>query len=205
MVKVGIINTFTSNIQSVINAITVMGFKNFETLNSYDDYNSSFSHIIFPGVGTFESNMKIIIDRKIDRIINEAFDNDLYYLGICIGMQVLATNGKENGNHKGLNIIKGSVQKLSVSNYRLPHIAWNEVDITKNDKLLKEINNKESFYFVHSYFFNANYDKNIVGITNYNNSFASIIKRNNFYGVQFHPEKSQVQGLRIIKNFLDLK
>ena len=120
-------------------------------------------------------------------------------------MQVLATNGKENGDHKGLNIIKGSVQKLSVNNYRLPHIAWNEVDITKNDKLLKEINNKESFYFVHSYFFNANYDENIVGITNYNNSFASIIKRNNFYGVQFHPEKSQVQGLRIIKNFLDLK
>jgi glutamine amidotransferase len=203
--KIGIINTFTSNIQSVINALISQEYKNFKIIESYSDYDETFSHIIFPGVGTFESNMKKIIDKKINLVIKEAFKNNLFYLGICVGMQVLASSGEEGGKQDGLNIIEGSVQKLSNKNYRLPHIGWNELIIKKNDNLLGEINNNESFYFVHSYFFNAKNDKNVIATTKYENIFPSIVKINNFYGVQFHPEKSQSQGLMLIKNFLNLK
>jgi len=203
--KIGIINTFTSNIQSVINALKLIGYTDYIIINSYDDYNKSCSHLIFPGVGTFDSNMKVITDKKIDLIIKDAFKNNIFYLGICVGMQILATIGKENGDHKGLDIIKGTVQKLKNFKHRLPHIGWSEINIIKKDNLLKEIKDKECFYFVHSYFFNTYLNENVIAFAEYENSFPSIIKKNNFYGVQFHPEKSQTQGLRLIKNFLDLK
>ena len=203
--KIGIINTYTSNIQSVINALMSQGYSSYEVIESYNDYEKDFSHIIFPGVGTFQSNMKAILDRKIDLVIKEAFKNNIFYLGICVGMQVLATTGEEDGEHKGLDIIKGHVQRLPNNHFRLPHIGWSELNIKNKDGLLKEINNKDSFYFVHSYFFNTVENSNVLATTEYENIFPSIVKKNNFYGVQFHPEKSQNQGLALIKNFLKLK
>ena len=201
--KIAIINTFSSNIQSVINALAFLGYKKFQIIESINDYDPTFTHIIFPGVGTFESNMKSIIDKKIDIVIKESFKNNKFYLGICIGMQILATTGEENGNHQGLDIIEGTVQRLQSS--KLPHIGWNEVHITINDNLLKDITTVESFYFVHSYFFNSKNKELVLATTNYGNNFSSIVKKNNFYGVQFHPEKSQFQGLKLIKNFLNLR
>ena len=127
-------------------------------------------------------------------------------LGICLGMQILATNGYENNKKtKGLNLIKGEVVKFKSKNIKLPHIGWSEVKQSMDDKLFDGIDNKSDFYHCHSYVFKANDNKNIIGYSNYREKFATVIKRDNIYGVQFHPEKSLKFGLRLINNFLKIE
>ena len=164
------------------------------------------THIVLPGQGAFNSCIEGLrsIDGMIDSLENNVLNKKKPFLGICVGMQLLAEEGRENGTHDGLGWIKGSTKKLQPNNMKLPHMGWNNVNvINKNFDMDFPIDNLD-FYFVHSYYFDCFDKKNIIATTDYDLSFPSIVGKENIYGVQFHPEKSSNQGLRLINSFLKL-
>ena len=163
------------------------------------------THIVLPGQGAFVSCMEGL--QKIPGMVDSLLENILIkkkpFLGICIGMQLLANTGYENGTHSGLGWIGGEIKKIPQKNLKLPHMGWNEVIVKKNNDLIKDGNIK-NFYFVHSYYFDCNSDENELATTDYGLNFSSVISKDNIYGVQFHPEKSSVQGLMLLNNFIKL-
>ena len=164
------------------------------------------SHIVLPGQGAFKSCINGLnnISGMIDALNTSVVKNKRPFLGICIGMQLLADYSFENGKHRGLGWIKGSVKKMNVKELKLPHMGWNNTKIVNNSHKMKFSQQNKDFYFVHSYFFDCFDEKNIIGLTNYGLNFPSIVGKENIYGVQFHPEKSSKQGLRLINSFLKL-
>ena len=121
------------------------------------------------------------------------------FLGICVGMQMLASESEEKGLHKGLGWIDGRIKHLSKENIKMPHMGWNLVTPVKENNIIKKI---DDYYFVHSYCFECKKDENKLAETMYGMNFTSIVGKENIYGVQFHPEKSSSQGLSLIKNFV---
>ena len=164
------------------------------------------THIVLPGQGAFKSCISGLkdISGMIEALEESVIKNKKPFLGICVGMQLLADDSLENGKHIGLGWIKGSIKKLEVKNLKLPHMGWNNAKIINNSFRMKFIQENKDFYFVHSYFFDCFHIKNIIGMTQYGLNFPSIVAKENIYGVQFHPEKSSNQGLQLIKNFLFL-
>ena len=142
----------------------------------------------------------------VEKIKEATLKNEIPLLGICLGMQLLANKGFEVEETKGLGLIKGEVRLLkSIDNLeKIPHVGWNEVEIINNSYIFDGINNGTDFYFVHSYQFIPEGSNNIITKTPYCGGFVSSIQENNIYGVQFHPEKSQKSGFKIIENFLKL-
>ena len=170
--------------------------------NSSSDIKNS-SHLILPGVGAFGASIeKIKNNIQIDLLENEVKNKKKPFLGICIGMQILADKGFEFGEHDGLGWIEGTVRKLKAK--VLPHIGWNNIQIKKQTPIFLNLKNVDDFYFVNSYAFNVK-DKNlIISETNYETTFCSAVQKENIFGVQFHPEKSQKTGQQLIHNFLKL-
>jgi imidazole glycerol-phosphate synthase subunit HisH len=201
--QIGIINTKTSNIKSVINALNYLGYKKFKLITEFTD--EKFTHLIMPGNGNYKSNMDIIYKNKLDKLIIKHYEDNKFFFGICVGMQILSTYGFETKKEKGLNIIEGDVIKIPTKSLRLPHIGWNELCITKKDIITKDINNMSSFYFLHSYYFDIKNKIDLIGTVLFDKDLPAIIKKNNFYGVQFHAEKSQYNGLKLIDKFLKLR
>ena len=163
------------------------------------------SHVILPGQGAFGTCMKSLssIPNMIDELYEFAVVKKKPFLGICVGMQLLALDSEENGMHKGLGWIEGHIKKLPSRNLKMPHMGWNSIKLTK--KTTTTIHPKElDYYFVHSYYFQCLDKENILAETLYGISFASIVVKENIYGVQFHPEKSSNQGLEIIRQFIEL-
>jgi glutamine amidotransferase len=193
--------------QSFLKTIKDNNIKAEVVISNDPDVISNSSHIVLPGQGAFSSCMNGL--KKIPKMIKTLEENIINYkkpfLGICVGMQLLAETGYENGAHQGLGWIGGSIKKLDVGDLKLPHMGWNNVKLKKNlfnkSLFFKE---KDDFYFVHSYYFDCFDKENIIATTNYGINFPSIIGKENIYGVQFHPEKSSDQGLSLIKNFLSL-
>lgn len=203
--KIVIIDSNIGNVGSVKRAIHHFGYQAIIS-NKHEDINTA-SHLILPGVGSFDEGMKKIHDNQIaDVLIEAATIKNTPVLGICLGMHLLATKGYENNKEtNGLNIIPGLVKKLKKnSEFKLPHIGWNQIVIKEKNKIFKNILDNSDFYFIHSYEFICEDEENNIGISNYCSEFSSIINQNNVYGVQFHPEKSLEQGLQIIKNFLEI-
>ena len=164
----------------------------------------SSTHIVLPGQGAFETCINGLkqIPGMIDELNNFVVVKKKPFFGICVGMQLLANNSLENGNHNGLGWIDGTIEKLPSENLKMPHMGWNSIRVL--NKNLK-INPKETdYYFVHSYYFNCKNKDNIMAETNYGINFPSIVNKENIYGLQFHPEKSSDQGLGIIKSFIKL-
>ena len=163
------------------------------------------SHIILPGQGAFETCMEGLKNIKgmIDALSQSVLIQKKPFLGICVGMQLLATKSYENGTHQGLGWIDGEIIKIPQTELKLPHMGWNEVLTKKENKLIQDEEVK-NYYFVHSYVFDCKSKKNEVASTNYGLNFTSMISKENIYGVQFHPEKSSSQGLKIIRNFISL-
>jgi len=163
------------------------------------------SHVVLPGQGAFKSCIDGLkkINGMIDALENFALKQKKPFLGICVGMQLLATQSEEKGKHNGLNWISGNIKKLPTEDLKMPHMGWNEV--TPNTLVKKNIIlEKNDYYFVHSYYFDCDDENNIMAKTSYGIDFASIVFKENIYGVQFHPEKSSIQGLSLISNFLNL-
>jgi len=164
------------------------------------------THIVLPGQGAFKACMEGLsnISGMIDELSKAVLEKKTPFLGICIGMQLLSNLSYENGEHKGLGWIGGKIKKLPNKNLKMPHMGWNVVKTNHKNNLLINISNSIDFYFVHSYYFDCENLENQIGTTNYGINFTSIISKENIYGVQFHPEKSSKQGLKLIKNFLTL-
>jgi len=170
--------------------------------NNLEDIKNS-THIVLPGQGAFSTCMKNIKNTTglIDELYEFAIVKKKPFLGICVGMQMLALDSEENGKHQGLGWINGHIKLLPTNNLKMPHMGWSTVKpINLNEENI--INNSEDFYFVHSYYFKCKNNENILAETQYGINFASIVGKENIYGVQFHPEKSSSQGLNLIKNFL---
>ena len=161
------------------------------------------THIVLPGQGAFSTCMNGL--KKTDGLIDELSEFALIkkkpFLGICVGMQMLAKISEENGDHEGLGWIDGQIKLLPGDNLKLPHMGWNLATPT-NSKYSNLISIKNDYYFVHSYYFDCANKDNILAETKYGTNFASIVGKENIYGVQFHPEKSSSQGLNLLKEFI---
>ena len=181
-----------------INAEVIISDSPLDILNS--------SHIVLPGQGAFKSCISGLksIDGMIRALEKFAIKEKKPFLGICVGMQLLATESEENGIHEGLNWIPGKIKKLPSKNLKMPHMGWNEIVLSKSIKQKNLLIKEDNYYFVHSYYFDCYDKKHILGKTNYGIDFTSIIFKENIYGVQFHPEKSSLQGLELIKRFIEL-
>ena len=202
--SVAIIDYGVGNIRSVYNAFRYCDPSIEIDIVSNPECLSKYSKIILPGVGAFQDAMKKIIAAGFDEAIIREATNGKHILGICLGMQLLGTCSFEFGKFNGLNIIEGEVHSFEFVGMDLknPHVGWNSVHYNLEDVLFKEVQNDSDFYFLHSYYFvpkNSNY---ALCCTDYGINFASVIKKDNVYGVQFHPEKSQKAGLHLLKNFL---
>lgn len=160
--------------------------------------------VILPGVGAFSDGMAALKLKGFDDELKQFAEARGHLLGICLGMQMLATLGEENGLTTGLDIIPGKVKRLGDNqpDLRLPHVGWNNVNHRCADSLFQGIPTGADFYFVHSYFFSPKEEEDVLGTAVYGSSFPAIVRRNNVYGVQFHPEKSQKYGLQMLSNFL---
>ncbi len=205
MNKVLVIDYNTGNVDSVIKALKLFS-KDVKFSSSRKDLDQAYK-IILPGQGSYDHAINELKRKNLFEIIKKKhFSENIPIMGICLGMQILSTYGYENHQKtEGLNIIPGEVIKMEQSPNSLPHIGWNEVFFKDKDILFKNIQNNSDFYFIHSYKFVPNNKEDIIGLTNYNSKFASIIKKNNCYGIQFHPEKSLKKGLKLIENFLKIK
>ena len=161
------------------------------------------THIVLPGQGAFSTCMNGL--KKTHGLIDELSEFALIkkkpFLGICVGMQMLAKKSEEKGDHEGLGWIDGQIKLLPGDNLKLPHMGWNLV-IPTNSKYNNLISTKNDYYFVHSYYFDCANKDNILAETKYGTNFASIVGKENIYGVQFHPEKSSSQGLNLLKEFI---
>ena len=161
------------------------------------------THVVLPGQGAFSTCMNGL--KKTDGLIDELSEFALIkkkpFLGICVGMQMLANISEENGNHEGLGWIDGRIKLLPEDNLKLPHMGWNLV-MPINSTYNNLISTKNDYYFVHSYYFECADKDNILAETKYGTNFASIVGKENIYGVQFHPEKSSSQGLNLLKEFI---
>ena len=204
MTNVCILDYGSGNVKSVFNLVDYLGY-NVKISNSKKDLNWS-SHIILPGVGSFGGSMRKIEESlSVDFLKEQIVSKEKQFLGICVGMQVLADKGFEFEEINGLGLIEGDVRKLDSGGLPLPHIGWNEIRIEKQIDLLKNISEFPDFYFVHSYCYNMKNNKYVAASTNYGSDFPSIIQKKNIYGVQFHPEKSQKTGQLLLKNFFNIK
>ena len=165
--------------------------------------------IVLPGVGSFKDGMKHLEDLNLIELLNnEVIKNKKLFLGVCLGMQLLAIKSYENGDTNGLEWIDAEVIKFDFKTnnkkLKIPHVGWNNVIFKNKNILLKDIPNNSDYYFVHSYHFTTNEDI-VTSTTKYGFNFVSSVNKDNIYAFQFHPEKSQEVGLKIIENFVNLK
>ena len=207
--NVTIVDYQSGNISSVINSFTEVAKDkvNLEVTSDIEKINSS-DKIVLPGQGSFKSCVDSLnkINGLVDTLKEFAITKKKPLLGICVGLQIFADVGYEEAETKGLGWIPGKVSKIDNQNkkFKLPHIGWNEIEIQKESKILKGIKNKSHMYFVHSYEFIPE-DKSIISATtDYSSKIVCSVERDNLFGTQFHPEKSDKIGLKIIDNFIKL-
>ena len=193
----------TGNVDSVLKA--VKKFNKTVVLSEDAKIIENANRLILPGQGSFDYGMRKLKDLNlIDLIKNFGIKQKKPILGICLGMQILANFGYENNKvTEGLGLIEGEIKLIDTS-LRLPHIGWNEVMFSSNNILLNDIKNNSDFYFVHSYYFDCKSKENIIGRSMYGVEFPTIVNEKKIFGVQFHPEKSLKNGLKIINNFLNI-
>ena len=188
------------NIGSLSNAIYSQGWDPILVSKPIDI--NDISHLIIPGVGAYDAAMRLLSQKNLIPFINQFASAGKPLMGICLGMQILSTTGSENCESEGLGLISGNVRLMSSSeNCKLPHVGWNNISLSQDHILLEGIKENIDFYFVHSFCFEAEYQKNIIAHTEYETTFSSIVAHKNIFGTQFHPEKSQKNGLKIIDNF----
>lgn len=192
------------NLRSVQKAFEKIGF--YPTITHDHDRIKEASHIVLPGVGAFGDAMTNLNNLGLVELLNtQILEQKKPFLGICLGMQLLATKGYEFGEHKGLGWIEDSeVVRFDETGLKIPHVGWNEINFHNPSILFKDIPDHSDFYFVHSYYFDAP-KTYVTAECNYGSSFICAIQKENIFATQFHPEKSQIHGLKIIKNFANFK
>jgi glutamine amidotransferase len=202
--KIAIIDYGMGNIHSVAKAIEICGVK--PLITSKRNEISSADKILLPGVGAFDDAMQELNKLGLVSLILEQVSSKKPFLGICLGMQLLLESSQEAKINKGLGILGGQVVKFSAGqDLKVPHMGWNDFKVVSKDcLLLSGITGNGQVYFCHSYYPEPS-DKSVIAATsNYGLEFGCVLWKDNVYGVQFHPEKSQAVGLKIIKNFVEL-
>lgn len=204
--KIVVIDYGAGNVESVINALSlVKGNAEIILSNKVSDLRSA-HHLILPGVGAFGDCMNGLksIEGFLSELRQQVLKEKKPFLGVCVGMQVLASSGNEDGVHAGLGFINGVVEKISGENLKVPHMGWNNISI-KGSKhaVLKDIKDGEHFYFANSYHFISQNENNVLAQVEYGSKLTAIIAKENILGAQFHPEKSGEAGLIFLKNFLN--
>ena len=205
MKKVGIVDYGMGNLDSVVRAVEECGGDPIVIATPYAF--NSVNSIILPGVGAFATGMQNIRERGLEEALNtQLVSKGIPTLGVCLGMQLLATQGDEGGETRGLGWIEGEVKRLAPNgqDHRIPHVGWNEVLFAQDSLLFKGVPSGKDFYFVHSYYLKCKNREDVIATTPYCGGFASAVGRGNILGVQFHPEKSQRVGFQVIRNFLAL-
>ena len=200
----GLIDGQSGNIGSIKKAIKdLINEKPYQLKIIQGNFNpNNFDKIILPGQGAYATLISNLKKLKIIHPLKQYLDDNKSYLGICVGMQILSDEGHEDKITKGLGIISGKIKKFSNKKLIIPHMGWNTISVNKADPIVKKNLNEKDFYFVHSYIYENINKENILGLTTYGKNFPSIINKGNIYGVQFHPEKSHKNGLKLIKNFI---
>ena len=205
--KVVIIDYGSGNLQSVFNALElVKNSSHLIQISSNPADLISATCIILPGVGAFGdciSSLKAI-DGIVEELQNQVLKNKKPFLGLCVGMQLLADFGFEYGKHSGLGFVAGDVVEVNNQNntLKVPHIGWNNISIKKPHPVLNGIKDGEHFYFVHSFYFIPKNQNEIIATVNYGSDLTAIISKDNIIATQFHPEKSSDAGLQLLKNFI---
>ena len=162
--------------------------------------------VVLPGVGAFQDAIAEISRRDLIGAIRAAIDSGRPFLGICLGLQLLFDVSYEDGEHEGLGIIPGKVVRFEIPDgYKVPHMGWNEVAFSAPSPLTANVPDGSHFYFVHSYYVEPSDESVVAGTTEYPDPFCAMIRRDRLFATQFHPEKSQSQGLQILKNFAEIE
>ena len=198
---IGIIDYGAGNILSVANAIEHLGY-DYVLINNSSEINKC-DRLILPGVGSFKKAMENIYKREFHKAINIYLSNPANkLLGICLGLQLFYEFSEEDEGCEGLGLIKGSVKRIQSSKIiKVPNIGWHELKLIFPGKLFQGENLDNKYYFIHSYGCITMEDNIVSSIINYNGEISTSIEKDNIYGVQFHPEKSQIHGLKILDNF----
>jgi glutamine amidotransferase len=207
--NVTIVDYNSGNISSVINSFTEVakGTVNLEVTSDLNKIKSS-DKVVLPGQGSFKSCIDALnsINGLTDTLDEFVINKKKPLFGICVGLQMFADVGYEETETKGLGWISGKVSKIDNKNgeYKLPHIGWNQINIVKDSKIFKDVGNNSHMYFVHSYEFIPE-DKDVISATtDYSSKIVCSVEKDNIFGTQFHPEKSDKVGLKIINNFINL-
>ena len=191
------------NLASVFNALKKVGENRISIQIENDPEKiSSYDKIILPGVGAFGDAIEHLKDIGMDRAIVEFAKSGKYLLGVCLGMQLLFEKSEEFGEHRGLSLLNGEVKRFPKTHLKIPHMGWNRVFPKHTNSLFHDLDNPY-LYFVHSYYVETT-EENILATTQYGITFTSAIEKENIFGLQPHPEKSHNNGLKILKNFIEL-
>jgi glutamine amidotransferase len=210
--KIAIIDYESGNLKSVSKAVelasnNILNKSDVKIINSANEL-KNFDKIVLPGQGSFKQCYQSLlsIDGILDELNSAVLEKQKPILGICVGMQLFSSFGEEDGGSKGFDWIKGKVNKINLidKNLKLPHMGWNNISINQKSKLFSGIENESHFYFVHSFAFDVENEQFISATTNYSTEIVSAIEKDNIFGTQFHPEKSQANGIKILENFIKL-
>ena len=210
--KIAIIDYESGNLKSVSKAAelasnNILDKSDVKIINSANEL-KNFDKIVLPGQGSFKQCYQSLlsIEGMIDELNSAVLEKQKPILGICVGMQLFSSFGEEDGGSKGFDWIKGKVNKINLidKNLKLPHMGWNNISINQKSKLFSGIENESHFYFVHSFAFDVENDQFISATTNYSTEIISAVEKDNIFGTQFHPEKSQANGIKILENFVKL-
>jgi imidazole glycerol-phosphate synthase subunit HisH len=202
-IDIVIVDYGMGNIRSVHNAFVRLGCK-VTSSDKIEDLEKA-DALILPGVGAFGEAVGNLASRNLfGPLIHLVREQGMPILGICLGMQLLAERSNERGSFRGLGLIPGEVRKIEVPMIlRLPHVGWNSVYIAKQAPLFKRVPDGCAFYFVHSYHFVCDNKDHVAAITDYGDDIVAAVQNGCVYGVQFHPERSQTNGLALLENFID--
>ncbi len=200
MAKVCILDYGSGNVRSVMNAFSI--FSDCVISNELNMIKNA-SHIVLPGVGSYKNSMQLIQDKIPIAELRNYLSAGKPFLGICVGMQVLGNKGIEFEEATGLELIPGVVSRIDCGNLPLPHVGWNNLTEIKENPLTSGITEDDDFYFVHSFAYTNLGEEHVLANAVYGQAFPAIVSSENIFGVQFHPEKSQKAGSKVIQNFLE--
>jgi glutamine amidotransferase len=202
MSKVILVDAGAGNLRSVQKALESLGVSVQRTDDPEIIYHAG--RVVLPGVGAFGDFMSGLRARELVVVIKDVALRGVPLLGICVGMQALFEVSEEMGQHAGLGLLPGCVIRFTeLLSVKVPHTGWNQLEVKEDALLFDQINDGEYVYFNHSYYCQPVNSTDVIAKTNYGLSYVCAVQHENIYGVQFHPEKSQTSGLRILKNFLE--